>query len=612
MQNATRLRPVHAIGYRPLFPKPRALIRTAVAALALANAGALAAAPADLILRNGKVWTVEAKQPVAQAVAVAGNRIVKVGSDAEVLALRGANTRAIDLGGRLVLPGFNDAHTHFENAADWYFQVRLIDVNSPELLLQRLAEVAARVPAGIWITGGDWSDFAAGAKAKDGGFTSFEPDLAAVDALTPNHPVLLRRYDRAWFANSKALQLARLTAKTPDPRNGKYGRDPKTGALTGMLYGSAGEALEKLMTPATREQKLIGARGVEAQLNAVGITSIADIARDDEISQRHIYPTYVERSYSDRRIFEELKKRGQLSLRVYAFLPLDYWNELADVGIRPGSGDALVRYGALKAFGDAGLMFEPLKDTMGLPGDWAYRFMGEETIAKRIIDADRAGYDVGTHIIGDKAIHELVGWYADAATTNGEPRRPRERRHRLIHAWYPAPADLKHAGQLHLIADITPDHMMRDPDKLEAILGAERAKFAFAWRTMIDDGLRLNIVSDLPGPFNKASLATYDPLRNIYMAVTRRDATQSNAASGKNGKVFHPEQAITVEEAIAAYTINPAWSSHEEDIKGSIAAGKLADLVVLSDDILSGPPEKLLTAKVNYTIFDGKVVYAKP
>ena len=595
--------------------KTAVVIRSLLFAAALAPALALAAAPADLILHNGKVWTVEAKQPVAQAVAVTGNKIVKVGSDAEVLALRGAKTRTIDLDGRLVLPGFNDAHTHFENAADWYFQVRLIDVNSPELLMQRLADVVARVPPGIWITGGDWSDFAAGAKAKNGkpgDFVSFEPDLAAIDKLTPNHPVLLRRYDRAWFANGKALQLARITAKTTDPRNGKYGRDAKTGALTGMLYGSAGEALEKLMPPPTREQKLIGARGVEAQLNAVGITSIADIARDDEISQRQIYPTYVERSYSDRRIFEELKKRGQLSVRVYAFLPLDYWSELAGVGIHPGSGDALVRYGALKVFGDAGLMFEPLKDTMGLPGDWAFRFMGEDKAAAAIVAADRAGYDIGMHIIGDKAIHKLVGWYADAIKANGDPRQPRERRHRLIHVWYPAPADLERAGEMHLIADVTPDHMMRDPDQLEAILGAERAKSAFAWRTMIDDGLRLNLVSDLPGPFNKASLATYDPLLNMYMAVTRKEVPHAGAAHGKSAKVFHPEQAMTIEEAIAAYTINPAFSSHEENIKGSIAAGKLADLVVLSGDILSGPPETLLTTRVDYTIFDGKVVYTKP
>jgi len=595
--------------------KTLAMIRPLLAAAVLAPALVLAAAPADLILHNGKIWTVEARPPVAQAVAVAGNKIVKVGSDAEVLTLRGTNTRTIDLDGRLVLPGFNDAHTHFENAVDWYFQVRLVDVNSPELMMQRLAEVVARVPPGIWITGGDWSDFAAGARAKDGksgDFISFEPDLAAIDKLTPNHPVLLRRYDRAWFANGKALQLARLTAKTPDPRNGRYGRDPKTGTLTGMLYGSAGEAMEKLMPPATREQKLIGARGVEAELNAVGITSIADITRDDEISQRQIYPTYVERSYSDRRIFEDLKKRGQLSVRVYAFLPLDYWSELSGIGIRPGSGDALVRYGALKVFGDAGLMFEPLKDTMGLPGDWAYRFMGEDKVAAAIIAADRAGFDIGMHIIGDKAIHKLVGWYADTMKANGDPRKPRDRRHRLIHAWYPAPADLKRAGEMHLIADVTPDHMMRDPDQLEAILGAERAKSAFAWRTMIDDGLRLNIVSDLPGPFNKASLATYDPLLNMYMAVTRKGAPHAGTAHGNSTKVFHPEQAMTIEEAIAAYTINPAYSSHEEDIKGSIAAGKLADLVVLSDDVLSGPPEKLLDTKVDYTIFDGKLVHTKP
>ncbi|HEY8011243.1 MAG TPA: amidohydrolase [Rudaea sp.] len=586
-------------------------LRCAIVACAILHAaGTYAATPADLILHNGKVWTMENAQPLAQAVGLRGDKIVKVGSEAEVLALRGAQTRVIDLHGRLLLPGFNDAHTHFENAVDWYFQVRLIDVNSADTMLRRLAEVAARLPAGIWITGGDWSDLAATKAEKAGrSFTPFEPDLAAVDALTPNQPLLLRRYDRAYFANSKALRLARINAKTPDPRGGRYGRDANTGALTGMLYGSAGELLEKLIPPMSQAQKLVGARGVEADLNRVGITSIADIAHVDEISQKQIFPIFTERSYSDRRIFEDLKTSGQLSVRVYAFVPLETWRDLAAYGIHPGSGDAFVRYGALKAFGDSGLMFEPLKDKMGLPGDWSYRFMGEDKIAAKIIDADRAGYDVGVHIIGDKAVHLLIGWYAAAAAANGTPRVPRDRRDRLIHVWYSTPEDLKRAGKLHLIADVTPDHLMRNIDRLEQILGPERAKSAFAWHTMIEDGLRLNLVSDLPGSFNKASLAHYDPLLNMYMAVTRKDV---HSAAGGSATAFHLEQALTIEQAIAAYTINPAYSSHEENIKGSIAAGKLADLIVLSDDILSEPLDKLLDTKVDYTIFDGKVVYTKP
>jgi predicted amidohydrolase YtcJ len=585
------------------------VFRVAGAIAFLHTAVAVAASPADLILHGGKVWTLEKSQPVAAAVAVRGNRIELVGSDADALALRGPKTRVIDLGGRLVLPGFNDAHTHFENAVDWFFQVRLIDVDSPGVMLQRLADVVHRLPRDIWVTGGDWSDFAA-TNAQKAGRTigSFEPDLAAVDALTPRNPVLLRRYDHAYFANSKALQLARIGPKTPDPRGGRYGRDAKTGALTGMLYGSAGENFEKLVPPVDMAQKLIGARGVEADLNRVGITSIADIARVDDISQKHIFPIYTERSYSDRQIFENLKAQGQLTVRVYAFLPLETWTELAGYGIHPDSGDALVRYGALKAFGDSGVMFEPVNDPTGLPGDWSYRFMGEKLIAERIAAADRAGYDVGVHIIGDKAVHLLIGWYAAAAEANGVPRVPRDRRDRLIHAWYSTPQDLERAGELHLIADVTPDHMMRGIDRMDSVLGGERAKWAFAWRTMIDDGVRVNIVSDLPGSFNKSHLAHYDPLLNMYMAVTRHRLPDD--AAGKPLSAFHPEQALTIEQALAAYTINPAFSSHEEAIKGSIAPGKLGDLVVLSDDVLAGP-QKLLDAKVDYTILGGRIVYAR-
>jgi predicted amidohydrolase YtcJ len=587
-------------------------VRCALGLLAALHAVVCCAAPADLILHGGKVWTGESSQPAAEAVAISGDRIVRVGSESDILALRGPATRVIDLGGRLVLPGFNDAHTHFENAVDWYFQVRLIDVDDAGLLMQRLAEVVKRLPPAIWVTGGDWSDFAATTAQKAGKaatFASFEPDLAAVDALTPDNPVLLRRYDHAYFANSKALQLARIRAKTPDPRGGRYGRDPKTGALNGMMYGTAGENFEKLLPPVDMAQKLIGARGVAADLNRVGITSIADIARVDEISQKHIFPIYTERSYSDRQIFEDLKARGELTVRVYAFLPLETWKELAGYGIHPDSGDALVRYGALKAFGDSGVMFEPVNDPTGLPGDWSYRFMGEKAIAARIVEADRAGYDVGVHIIGDKAVHLLIGWYAAAAEANGTPRAGRDRRDRLIHAWYSTPQDLKQAGRLHLIADVTPDHMMRAIDKLESVLGPERAISAFAWHTMIADGVRVNIVSDLPGSFNKAHLAHYDPLLNMYMAVTRHRLP--DAARRKPVTTFHPEQALTIEQAIAAYTINPAFSSHEEAIKGSIAPGKLGDLVVLSDDILTGPPDKLLDAKVDYTILGGRIVYAR-
>ncbi|GAB3461101.1 amidohydrolase [Massilia terrae] len=560
---------------------------------------------ADLIIYNARIWTVDARKPTVEALAIRGDRIMSTGSKHDMLALKDEHTKLLDLQGQFVMPSFNDGHTHFENAVDWLFQVRLIDLDGEagkQEMMRRLADVRARVPAGIWITGGDWGDLAAGAASKAGrkDFQTFQPDLAAVDAITPDNPVLLRRFDRAYFANSKALKLAHISRESPDPRGGSYGRDSR-GELTGMLYGKAGEAVEKLMPPVTLEQKVIGARAVQQDLNRLGITSIADIARLDELSQQQLYPTYVERSYSNLAIFQRLKARQQLSLRVYAFLPLDYWDRLGKYGIRPHGGDDMIRFGALKAFGDAGIMYQPLHIDLGLQNDWAWRMMGEKLLKQRIVDSCKGGFDVGVHIIGDKALHSLLDWFEAAEADPACARRaPRER---LIHAWYATADDLKRAGRLHLIADVTPDHLMQNVSRLEAALGPERARTAFAWRTMIDHGVRVDLVSDLPGTYNRAILSTVNPLHNMYMAVTRKPI------DGSAGPAFHPEQAMTIEEAIQAYTINPAYASHEEAIKGSITPGKLADLVVLSNDIVTADPERLLTTEVVYTFLGGKVVY---
>ena len=537
-----------------------------------------------MILYNGKVWTVEASQPVAQALAVRGAKIIKVGITSDVLALQSATTELIDLQGKLVLPGFNDAHTHFENAVDWFFQVMVMAVNEQEDLLRQLRAAAARVPRGMWITGGDWGTFAWQAVQKKNlsGWQALVPDLAAIDAVTPNHPVLLRRFDRRYFINSAGMRLAAIVEPT------------------GLLSSAAGEQVEKLLPPATRAQKLIGARGVLRQLNAVGLTSIQDIARLDEISQRHTFPTFVERSYSNVSIFRDLKERGELSVRVHALTPLITWAELADFGVRPGSGDEWLNFGTLKDFVDGTLMFAPLA---GNSGAFAFRFTGEEAIARNIIAADRAGFDVGVHVLGDKALHLLLNWYEAAVAANG----PRDRRFRMIHAWYATPEDLARAGRLGLIADVTPHQLFdQEPETLERALGPERAKTAFAWRTMIERGVRVSLVSDFPGLFNKTSIAPYDPLENIYSAITRKDPARPDAAA------WHPEQCLTIEEAIRAYTVNPAYASHEDDRKGTVAEGKLADLVVLSRDILTIKPEEILETKVAYTLLGGKIVYKAP
>ncbi len=564
----------------------------------LSGCVATAAETATLILHNGRIWTVDDAHPEAQAVAVQGDKIVRVGSNAEVLALRGAGTRVIDLHGRLVVPGFNDAHTHFESAVNWFFQVMIMAVNTQEDLLVQLRAATARVPTGLWITGGDWSTFAwqAAQKANPTGWSAFTPDLATIDAVTPAHPVLLRRFDHRYFINSAGMRLAGISAAVSTGAG--YERDPTTGQLTGMLSPAAGEQVEKLLPPPTRALKLIGACGMLRQLNAVGLTSIHDIARFDEISQRQTFPTFVERSYTDIGIYRDLKARGELTVRVHALTPLETWSELAGIGVTPHSGDALLSFGTLKEFIDGTLMFAPLE---GKTGTFTFRFKGEEAMQRNITAADRAGFDLGVHVIGDRGLHFLLDWYEQAIATNG----PRERRFRMIHAWYATPEDLARAGRLRLIADVTP-HQLLDQDlaALERNLGPERAKTAFAWRTMIERGVRVSLVSDLPGLFNKTAVSPFDPLENMYAAVTRRHPARPGDPA------WHPEQALTLPEAIKAYTANPAYASREENLKGTITAGKLADLVVLSQDILRLPPEELLKTHVDYTILGGRIVYS--
>jgi predicted amidohydrolase YtcJ len=559
--------------------------------------------PADLILYGGRVWTVDAANPEAAAVAVRGDRIVRVGSDAAVLALRGPGTELIELRGRLVLPGFIDAHTHFENAADWVFQVGLFDCREAGEIAPRVAAATARVPPGLWITGGDFGAYAAWDAAAKGqpAPPAIVPDLRAIDAVSPAHPVLLRRFDGAYFANSLALARARFARNTPDPRGGRIERDPATGEPTGMLYGRAGERLVELMPPASLERKLVGARIALGELARVGITSIHDVARLDALSQRAIFHTHVERSATNLEIFRELERRGELTVRVYALLTLALWKDAVDHAVRPRTEEGMIRFGALKAFIDGYLMDEPYVDRPGYSGAFSFRFVDPETMERDIVGADRNGFDPVVHTIGDKAHRLLLDWFEAAIRSNP----PRDRRFRVIHAWYPSARDIERMGRLHLIADVTPNHLLRTFKGVERSLGPERARTAHAWRSLIDAGVRIDLVSDWPGSYNEQEPTPVSPVENIGYAVTRQDR-DGNPPGG-----WHPWERLTVKEAIEAYTINPAFASYEEDRKGSITEGKLADLVVLSKDILSLPPGAIHSAEVDDTILGGKLIYRR-
>lgn len=578
--------------------------RRSALAFALALCGSPAAVgsaePADLILHNAKVWTADEARPLAQAVAVRGNRIVKVGANRDVLALRGPASKVLDLKKRLIVPAFIDGHTHFENATEWFFEAQLMDVDTEAEMLARLGAATKRVPKGLWITGGDWGELEA-RKARRRGettFLSFTPARASVEAASRDHPVLFRRHNGDCFANSEAMRLLRITKHSPDPPGGVNVRDA-AGELTGIITGKGCERAFLTLPPKSMARTLIAARAIVRQLNGYGLTGIHDVARVDRLSQQHVYHTHVERSSSDVGIFEALRDEGRLTLRVYALLPLSQGTQLAALGITPGSGDDLIRYGALKSFIDGTLMHEPWTHRPQYPGDFTFRVVDEQSMRSAFIDTDRLGWDMATHQVGDKATALYLDWMEEAIRRNGS----RDRALRLIHLHFPGMREIERAGALQAFADITPYHMIREIGLVEEQIGEERARTAFPARSLIDKGMQVNLVSDWPGDFYKLGSKPIDPLVNIFYAVARREI------GAPAGNAWHPNEAITIEEGLRAYTINPARAAREERIKGSITEGKLADIVVLSKDILGARADDLLSTKVLYTIFDGNVVY---
>ncbi len=556
---------------------------------------------ADIIFFNTSVWTADVNKPTAEAVAVKGERIARVGSNSEVLKLQGDSTTLVDLSGKMVVPGFIDGHTHFENATEWFFEALLMHVDSQELMLERLQEAVDRVPPGMWITGGDWGEMVARKERLKGNdsFVAFTPTLADIDAVSPQHPVLFKRHDGHYFANSQALKLLRITRFTPDPSGGRYDRDADTGELTGMLWYRAGDRAFRALPPPSMAKTLIAARALVHELNSYGITGIHDISRIDEVSQQKLYHAHVERSASDIRIFKQLREAGALTVRVHALLTLQSWDRLGDFGITPDSGDALLGYGGLKSFIDGSLMFEPYSRNPDYSGNFTFRVFSPERMRDNFIGADALGFDMATHQIGDKATSLYLDWMEDAERINGT----RERRMRLIHLEYPRLDDIKRAGASKAFADLTPIHMIHDMHEVADKFGSQVSERAFPGRTLIQNGMRINLVSDWPGSYYKDNEKPLNPLMNIFLAVERREPHEPPEAA------WHRNESITVEEGLIAYTINPATAAREEKIKGSLTEGKLADLVVLSRNILAEPVEALLQTSVEMTMFNGDIVY---
>jgi predicted amidohydrolase YtcJ len=543
--------------------------------LLLAGLRVAAAQPAaSLVLLNGKIWTVNDAQPRAQAVACLGSRIVAVGSNDEIRKWIGAATEVIDLGGKLVLPGFNDAHVHFFSGGENLASVQLRDAKSEDEFRKRIAEFAAKQPVGRWITGGDWDH--------ENWTPARLPTRQLIDAVTAGHPVFVNRLDgHMALANSQALQLAGITRDTPDPPGGTIVRDA-AGEPTGVLKDAAMERIYRAIPAPSDDQIADAVRAAMRYAAENGVTSVQDMSAASEIL----------------RVYQMLLAHGELTVRISGHQPLATWQRLAAVGLHADFGGEKLHIGGLKGFADGSLgsttalFFEPYLDAPNTAGLANSEMIPESKMQHHILDADRAGLQVAVHAIGDKANHMVLGMYEEAERQNG----PRDRRFRIEHAQHLRMDDIPRFGKLHVIASMQPYHSIDDGRWAEKRIGPERAKGTYAFRALLDSGAVLAFGSDW-------DVAPMVPLMGIYAAATRR------TLDGKHPDGWIPEQKITVAESIRAYTMGSAYASFDEKIKGSIEPGKLADMVVVSDDILSIPAVEIEKTRVETTVFDGKVIY---
>jgi len=551
----------------------KTLVRALVLLLAASPLAAQSAAPADIVI-TGTVWTGVRGAPLAEGVAIRGDRIIAVGSADDVRALAGANTRVIDARDGLVVPGFIDTHVHFIDGGFRLASVQLRDAKTPQEFIARIAAFARTVPAGTWITGGDWDHQNWGGEL---------PTRAWIDSITPAHPVFVNRLDgHMALANSAALRLAEVTRSTPEVEGGEIVR-MADGEPAGVLKDNA-MSLVGRVEPAAGDALTDRALAAAMQYVAEqGVTSVHNMG-----------------SWSDLAAFERARRAGTLRTRIYAAVPLDSWARLRDtLSARSGNrGDEWVRIGALKGFVDGSLgshtaaFHEPFTDT---PESNGLLVTEPDELHRAIAGADSAGLHVMVHAIGDRANDLLLDAFE---RVQRERATSRERRFRIEHAQHLAPADIPRFRALGVIASMQPYHAIDDGRWADRVIGAERSRGTYAFRSLLDAGAHVAFGSDW-------FVAPPTPLEGIYAAVTRRTLDDANP----DGWV--PEQKITVEQALAAYTREGAYASFEEQLKGTLEAGRLADVVVIDRNLLRLAPSAIRDAKVTHTIVGGRVVHER-
>ena len=557
---------------------PVAAILAACATLSLAPASAAAQhSPcvqncADIVVHNTAVWTGVRGAPDARAIAVRAGRIIAVGGDIEVNRQIGPTTRIFDGAGKLVVPGFIDSHVHFLTGGASLASVQLRDARTRDEFVRRIRDYARTLPRGAWITEGNWDHSLWGGEL---------PRKEWIDSVTPHNPVWISRLDgHMALANSAALRAAGVSAATRDVEGGEVvrgaGREP-----TGIFKDNALELVDRAVPALSREQQ---DRALDAAMRHVaeqGVTSVANMG-----------------GWGDLAAFRRAHAAGRLRTRISAAVPLDTWARLRDTVAASGRGDEWLRIGGLKGFVDGSLgshtaaMHRPFTDA---PADSGLLVTPPDSLYAWTSGADRARLQVMVHAIGDRANALVLDVFQEVARANGA----RDRRFRVEHAQHIRPADIPRFGSLGVIPSMQPYHAIDDGRWAEAVIGPERSRGTYAFRTLLDTGAGLAFGSDW-------FVAPPTPLEGIYAAVTRRTLDDKHPGG------WVPEQKITVEEALRAYTAAAAYAVFAEAEKGTLEPGKLADFVVIDRDLRRVAPETLRDARVLLTVVGGTVVYQAP
>lgn len=527
---------------------------------------------------NGKIYTVNEKQPYAEAVVTEGNKIIFVGSNEAAQKFIDGSTKVIDLDGKLMLPGFNDSHLHFISGGNYLLGIDLRPAKSKEEFVNILkGYVAIRKDSLInlnrWITGGRWDHEQWQDKSL--------PAKELIDSVTGNIPVIISRIDgHMGLANSRALELAGITKGTPDPDGGLIVRDFKTGEPTGILKDNAMNLVFNIIPPPSLEENVEDALRAIEEANKLGITSVQDMTQPGELEA-----------------YRQIEKEKKLTCRINSIYPINHYEELVKAGITAGGDESLIRRGTLKGYADGSLgastawfleYYAQDTTTFGLPND----IVTNGNLEKWALDADQDHLQICVHAIGDRANAFMLDLNEKIKNENPEW----DRRFRIEHAQHLRETDIPRFSKIGVIASVQPYHCIDDGVWAEKRIGPERIHLTHVYKSLLENNVKVAFGTDFP-------VAPLNPLFGIYAAVTRR------TVDGKNPDGWIPEQKISVEDAIKCYTFNPAYASFDEQIKGSIEVGKLADLVVLSDNILTIDPVKIKDAIVEMTVFNGEIVY---